>query len=92
MIIEERRNEVEQSGTINTAAFRIDREETAHILGLLSSKLYSNKIQTAIRELCSNAWDAHVAAGNENIPFEVHLPNSLSPEFKVRDFGISMTN
>jgi hypothetical protein len=92
MIIEERRNEVEQSGTINTAAFRIDREETAHILGLLSSKLYSNKIQTAIRELCSNAWDAHVAAGTENIPFEVHLPNSLSPEFKVRDFGVSMTN
>ncbi|WP_316196669.1 ATP-binding protein [Bradyrhizobium sp. SZCCHNS3053] len=49
------------------------------------SGLASDKIGYPIRELCTNAWDA--ARGN----FQVHLPTSLDPVFKVRDFGTGMS-
>ena len=45
------------------------------------SGLAKDKIGYPIRELSTNAWDA--SRGN----FEVHLPTSLNPVFRVRDFG-----
>lgn len=57
---------------------------------ILSSNLYQNKIQAIIRELSTNAADAHTAAGNKE-PFQVHLPSSLESYFSVRDFGTGMS-
>lgn len=51
--------------------------------------LYSNKIRSVIRELSSNARDSHIEA-NQDRPFEVYLPTSLDPVFRVRDFGVSL--
>lgn len=47
--------------------------------------LAKDKIGYPIRELSTNAWDA--SRGN----FEVHLPTSLNPVFRVRDFGPGMS-
>lgn len=54
---------------------------------ILSSKIYANKILAPIRELSTNAYDAHVECGKKEIPFEVHVPSSKEKYFSVRDFG-----
>lgn len=54
---------------------------------ILSDGLYTNKVQAIIRELSCNAYDAHVAMGIPEIPFEIHLPNRFEPYFSIRDFG-----
>ena len=81
---------VEKSGIGVETEFKI--KATAKAFGILSSGLYSNKIRAIIRELCCNAWDAHVAAGNTETPFELKLPTSLDPTFYVKDFGIGLTH
>mgnify|MGYP000694507503 CR=1 FL=1 len=53
--------------------------------------LYSNKIQAVCRELSSNAQDSHIDAGQTR-PFEVSIPTSLDPVFRVRDFGTSLSH
>ncbi len=58
---------------------------------ILSDGLYSNKVQAVVRELSTNAYDAHIAAGNES-PFEVHLPNAIEPWFAVKDFGTGLSH
>jgi len=66
---------------VNGKAFRI-----------LLDGIYPNKIRAVIRELCTNAFDAHVAAGKRNTPFKVTLPNTFDPTFSVRDYGTGMTH
>lgn len=64
---------------------------TAQSFSILSSGLYSNKTLAVVRELCANAFDAHIEAGKGDIPFEVRLPNSLIPTFSVKDFGTGLS-
>lgn len=59
---------------------------------ILVDGLYSNKVESVMRELMSNADDAHRRNGNHDKPFIVRLPNKLNPMFSVRDFGCSMTH
>jgi hypothetical protein len=70
--------------------FRILASKTA--FSILSSGLYNDKITAIIRELSSNAYDSHVAAGKKEVPFEIHLPNNFEPYFTVRDFGIGLSD
>jgi hypothetical protein len=63
-----------------------------HSFQILSSGLYANKIRAIIRELSCNAWDSHVAANNQDTPFDLHLPNSLEPYFAIRDYGTGLTH
>lgn len=58
---------------------------------ILSADLYSDKIKAVIRELSTNAADAHVAAGKATTPFEVHLPSIMEPWFSVRDYGTGLS-
>lgn len=67
--------------TINGKAFKI-----------MSSTLYQNKQGSIVREIASNAVDAHVQAGKADIPFEIHLPNAFEPWFSVRDFGTGLSD
>lgn len=53
--------------------------------------LYSNKVRAVIRELCSNARDSHIEAGQQR-PFEVSIPTQLDPTFRVRDYGVSLSH
>lgn len=65
---------------------------SAKAFNILSSGLYANKISAIIRELSCNAVDSHVAAGNNETPFDVHLPNQLEPWFSIRDYGTGLTH
>ena len=53
--------------------------------------LYSNKVQVVIRELCANAPDSHIDAGQVK-PFKVSIPTALDAVFRVRDFGTGLTH
>jgi hypothetical protein len=80
---------VKVSGNIGSqTTFNIAASGTA--FKTLSSGLYNNKIKAVLRELCCNAWDSHVAAGTQHIPFELHLPTSFEPSFTIRDFGTGL--
>ena len=66
-------------------------QANAKMFKILSSGLYSNKERAIIREVSCNAYDANVDAGNEDIPIEVHLPNTLEPFFSIKDCGPGLT-
>lgn len=61
--------------------------ENEKMYRILSSKIYTNKIAAPIRELCCNAYDAHVEAGKKDVPFRVHVPTFEESYFEVQDFG-----
>jgi hypothetical protein len=64
---------------------------SAKAFSILSSGLYANKIRAIVRELSCNAVDSHVAAGKQDTPFDVHLPNDLEPWFSIRDYGTGLS-
>ena len=86
MIIEEEiRDDVQVGGAKRVDAFTI--KASAKAFQILSSNLYSNPLGSMVRELSTNAYDAHVMTNKKDIPFTIKLPNSLDPTFKIRDFG-----
>ena len=66
---------------VNGASFRV-----------LFDTLYSDKAGAIIRELTCNAWDSHIAAGKTDVKVDVRIPNSLMPEFVIRDFGVGLSH
>ena len=54
------------------------------------ARQYSDPIKAILQEISANAADSHIRAGIEDRPFDVKLPNSLDPHFRVRDYGVSM--
>lgn len=83
-------NEAIVSNVGQIGEFRI--RNSAKAFNILSSGLYANKIRAIIRELSCNAVDSHVAAGKQNTPFDVHLPNQLEPHFSIRDYGTGLNH
>ena len=55
------------------------------------ARQYSDPIKAILQEISANAADSHIRAGIEDRPFDVKLPNSLDPHFRVRDYGVSMS-
>lgn len=89
MIITDTIQDVEVSGAQTTNAFTI--KASAKAFQILSSNLYSNPLGAMIRELSTNAYDAHVDAGKKDVPFIITVPNALAPNFKIRDYGTGLT-
>lgn len=71
------------------ASFQIEANGKA--FRTLIDGLYSNKVRAVIRELCSNALDSHIEAGQTR-PIEVSIPTHLDPVFRVRDYGVSLSH
>lgn len=82
--------EVETGGTTEVGTFSIKANGKA--FKVLIDGLYSDKARAVVRELWSNAFDSHIAAGCADKPFDCHLPTVWEPWFTVRDFGVSMTH
>lgn len=80
-------NHVESNIKGKSRGFAIEASHKA--FKILSDSLYKDKITAAIRELSTNALDAHTEASNDE-PFIVHLPTMLEPYFSVTDRGIGM--
>ena len=89
MILNEVKKNVVVSGDFEQTNFKLKADPKA--FNILSDKIYTNKVKAVIREISTNAYDAHVAAGNDE-PFDVHLPTDLEPWFSVRDYGTGLSH
>lgn len=81
---------VKSQGIEQKAAFTIEASSKAFVI--LSNTLYSDKIGAVVRELSTNASDAHKESGQEDLPFEVHLPTYSNPMFYIRDYGYGLSH
>lgn len=88
MKLADRTVEIHSVGIQSANQFSI--AQTSKMFKILSDSLYSDKVMAVIRELSTNAYDAHIAAGNKN-PFKVSLPTQASPTFMVRDYGTGLS-
>lgn len=80
---------VETSGVTESSSFSIAMNAKA--FRVLSDSLYQNKIGSIVREISTNAYDSHLMAGKQDVPFEIHLPNAFEPWFSVQDFGTGLS-
>jgi hypothetical protein len=88
MKLADRTVEIHSKGLESANSFSI--AQTSKMFKILSDSLYSDKVMAVIRELSTNAYDAHIAAGNKN-PFKVTLPTQSNPSFTVRDYGTGLS-
>ncbi len=88
MLVKEQVFSLQSNGVQSRKSFTIKASSKA--FDILNG-LYSNHIQAIVRELGTNAADAHVAAGKKATPFTVHLPNQLEPFFSVKDTGTGLS-
>lgn len=73
-----------------TSAFTITAN--AQAFKILSANLYSNRPLAIIRELCSNAWDAHARVNKGHLPIRVTTPSMVSHNLTIRDFGPGLSH
>ena len=60
------------------------------IVDFMVNRLYTDKIKAITQEISCNARDAHREARIPEQPIEITIPNSFTPYFVVRDFGLGM--
>ena len=83
-------SEVTRSNVKSESTFNI--QTSAHAFEILSSGLYTDAITAIVRELSCNAYDSHVAAGNQSKPFDIHIPSRMEPCFSIRDYGTGLSH
>jgi hypothetical protein len=90
MIITDKQTTIETIGTISDESqFKMRNSQKA--FQILSS-LYSDKPLAIVRELGCNAMDSHIASGQPNLPFHIHIPNDLEPWLTIQDFGTGISH
>lgn len=79
-----------QSTASEAKGFEIKADSKA--FQVLRDSLYTDKPLAIVRETFTNAYDAHLSVGKEDVPFEVILPTVWESTFSVRDFGPGMSH
>lgn len=74
----------------NTEQLKI--KVNAKAFTVLMDKMYSNKIRAVIRELSTNAYEAHQLLKKEHEPFLVTLPSNWDNNFSIRDYGPGLSH
>jgi hypothetical protein len=92
LILDKPEHSLQRVGLAGEKQFKIAL--SSKIYSMLSDKLYTDRIGSVVREVCSNAWDGmkmkSLATGQPIEPFRVTLPTELEPHFIVEDFGVGM--
>lgn len=89
MLVDNETREFESNTNGGTSAFTIAASSKA--FQILSNQIYTDKPRAILRELSTNALDAHIAAGKADVPFEVQLPTTWDTTLIVKDFGTGMS-
>ena len=81
---------------VSQAAKKFEFTNSPVLFNILSDSLYSNKIGSIVRELASNARDAHRAVGKLHEPFKISLTSKSlfyygQPCFSIKDNGPGLT-
>ena len=87
MIVNKSESEVTALGDIEKHKVGIDEKNINHIVTILSSNLYSNPMQSFLRETVSNAIDSHTEAGTKE-PIIITITDS---DIAIRDFGTGIS-
>jgi hypothetical protein len=80
------------NSTMTTSRARemsIDPESLQYIISSLTD-IYGDGVLAVIREYSANARDSHVTAGQTR-PIEVSLPSAFNPNFRVKDWGLGLS-
>ena len=94
-------------GDVKANKVGIDTKNIDFVASLLTTNLYSNPIQSFLRETVSNGWDSHVEAGNPE-PVIISLKSDNPDAFRemanwqygskkvdititIRDFGVGLS-
>lgn len=83
-------NTVTSIGAEQSIQFDIDDSNKGFVFEILRSKIYSDPVLATVRELISNAKDAHTDAGCPERPIRVYLPDKENSVFEVQDWGKGM--
>lgn len=79
-------------GNVQNNKVGIDRNNIDFITTLLTSNLYSNPIQSFIRETVANGWDSQVEAGNTETPLLIRITKDQSNiNIAIRDYGTGLS-
>lgn len=70
-------------------AMTFDENSLAHIMSVLTD-LYSDPEMAIIREYSTNAYDAHIEAGQTK-PIEIILPTPLNFNLTIKDHGVGLS-
>lgn len=84
----EKINYKNQTDSSTATAFQVETDPA--IMKRLSDDVYHDPISAIIRELSTNAYDAHIDSGNIGRPFDINLPTDLDLIFKIRDYGTGL--
>jgi hypothetical protein len=87
-LVSEARN-IEAAVPNKVVDFKI--KASAKAFQVMTSNLYTDRPRAIVRELASNAVDAHIAAGKRDVPIQVHLPTAINSSFRVIDEGPGMS-
>ncbi len=82
-------SDIETNCNLPSTMFRI--EASPITFELLSTKLYSDPELAMVRELLTNAYDSHIAAGTTHIPIDIHFPTWEDDSFSIRDYGTGLS-
>lgn len=82
----------EQVGEFEELQFNISEEDKGLLLAAFADGIYSNKIDSLVRELTSNAIDSHIEAGIKE-PVIVTLEDDFQADstFSVKDTGVGIS-
>lgn len=72
-------------GTLNSTNFSIIATPLA--FETLLGKIYSDRVSAVVREIGTNAYEAHQLVNKHNEPFDIHVPTRSELYFSVRDYG-----
>lgn len=82
-------NPIAKSENFETILFTLD--DSPYAFQILTKQLYKNPIASIIRELTSNAIDAHQQANTQDLPITIALPTYLEATFTIEDQGTGLS-
>ena len=88
MLVEEINNVIVEGG--EHECIEVEASIEANAINFRAVTAYQHPVNALLRELGQNAADSHCRVGKADVPFDVTIPNEISPNLIVRDYGEGM--